>query len=332
MRCNYCERRCDINEGDTGFCRMYTVANGSVAERFPYRWSSCGTTLIESVPFYHVSPGSRCLIIGTAGCNFRCLYCSNAYVAKEDPAVYLDRMYHLRPEEVVRTARKLDCRSIVFNVNEPTVSIPSLTELGEIAREEEIPMGCLTNGYMTPESVEVLASIFLFFNISLKGLSSSFNRKYIGVPSSGPVLRNIGTLAGQRHIEVTTPLIEGVNDREIDAMSEILATIDPGIPWHVFRLLPEDQMKQERYPDISSINAALEPARRRLNYVYFHNFVGSSWVDTHCPQCRTTIVERFSLGCGGDKLKRVLYTGGECPVCHRNVRMTNLIEGKTRTS
>lgn len=328
MHCNYCERRCEIIEGDTGFCRMYTRSANNIVERFPHRWSSCGAAVIESVPFYHVSPGSRCLVIGTASCNFRCRYCSNAFVAKEDPFVYVKKMYHLEPEDIIRAARRLECHSIVFNVNEPAVSIPSLVELGAAAKAEGIPMGCLSNGYMTGESVEILASIFSFFNISLKGLSSEFNRRYIGITSSEPIVRNIERLARGWHVEVTTPLIEGANDGEIDVMADILSDIDREIPWHVFRLLPEDEMKGERYPDISDIDAALTSARQKLRYIYFHNFVGSAWVNTQCPRCHSVSIERVSLGCGGDKLKRVVGIGDRCPACGSPIRMLNLVSNR----
>ncbi len=321
MRCNYCERRCRITNGGTGFCRMYTVSRGSIVERFPYRWSSCGTTLTESIPFYHVYPGSRCLVIGTASCNFRCRYCSNAYIAKEDPETQQDRMYNLTPRKLVGMAQKLNCRSIVFNVNEPTVSIPSLLEVAREAKAAAIPMGCLTNGYMTVESTEIMAAIFSFFNISLKGLSSSFNKTYIGIDSSKPVLRNIRRLAWDHHVEVATPIIEGANDNEIDPIADFLAGIDPEIPWHVFRLLPEDEMKGTEYPSIQAIDNALQSARENLPYIYFHNFVGSEWVNTLCPDCGRTVIERFSLGCGGDKLSKMLCEEGRCPDCGRKIRL-----------
>ena len=331
MRCNYCERRCEIIEGGTGVCRMYTVSGGTVKERFPHRWSSCGASLVEAVPFYHAYPGSRCLAIGTASCNFRCRYCSNAHIAKEDPEIQQDSMYHLPPREVVRMAQKLNCTSIIFNVNEPTVSIPSLLEVAREAESAAIPMGCLTNGYATEESIELLASIFSFFNVSLKGLSPRFNRKYIGVETSKPVLRNIRRLAQDRHIEITTPIIEEVNDGEIDAMADFLAGVDPEIPWHVFRLLPEDEMNGDKYPNIQAINASLNSARKKLFYIYFHNFVGSEWVNTLCPACGSVVIERFSMGCGGDKLNSLNCADGRCAHCGRKIKLLRSLGNIWRT-
>jgi len=319
MQCSYCERRCDIPEGGTGFCRMYTSLQGVITERFPGRWSACGTSVIESMPFYHIYPGSRCLTIGTAGCNFRCRYCSNAYIAKEDPEVQADKMYRLSAADLVGTAMRFKCKSIVFNVNEPAVSIPSMLEVANEARRAGIMTGCLTNAYMTEESTELLVSMFTFFNISLKGLSDEFNRRYIGIPSCGPVLRNIAAIAAVRHVEITTPLIQDCNDAEIDAMADFIADISPSIPWHVFRLLPGDEMHDAAYPDIDRIDGELISAREKLRYVYFHNFVGSDWVNTLCPSCGAVVIERFSLGCGGDKLNRNHCDGNSCPECGRAI-------------
>ena len=83
--CPYCERRCYLAEDGVGFCRMYTWAGGQVVERFPHRYSCMFVNHIETVPFYHFQPGSRTFVLGGAGCNFDCEYCSNAYVARSEP-------------------------------------------------------------------------------------------------------------------------------------------------------------------------------------------------------------------------------------------------------
>ncbi|MDD2321088.1 MAG: radical SAM protein [Geobacteraceae bacterium] len=321
MQCNYCEWRCDLTGGKPGVCRMYEEAGGAIRERFPHRWSSCISSRIESIPFYHVRPGSRVLVIGTMGCNFSCRYCSNAFIAKEDPTIVQERMLQFSPAEVVRKAKQMGCWSIVFNVNEPAMSFPTLQELAEVARSEGVSLGCLTNAYTTEEATELLASIFSFFNIGLKGLSPTFNREHIGIPSAEPILRNIRRLAATRHVEVTTPIIESVNDGELEQMARFLADVDPEIPWHVFRLLPEDEMKEARYPNVEKIAGALDSVRSILPYVYFHNFVGSEWVNTLCPGCDSVVVERFSLGCGGDRLKAFHCVEKGCPDCGREIRL-----------
>lgn len=321
MRCNYCEWRCEIDVHKFGVCRMYYADQGTVKERFPACWSSYAMSRMESLPFYHAYPGSRVMTIGTFGCNFSCRYCSNGYIARRDPAEQKEGMYELTPAELVRMALKLECHAIIFNVNEPTVSLPTLLELKVHADKAGLPLGCLTNAYTTIEATQTLAGIFSFFNIGLKGFTREFHKEYLGVPDVEPILRNIRTLAAARHVEVTTPIIQGINDGDIPAIADFLSGIDREIPWHVFRLLPEHEMKDMAYPNIEAINQALNDARSRLDYVYFHNFVGSEWVNSMCPGCGRAVIERISLGCGGDKLDRFHCIGNKCPECGYTIRM-----------
>ncbi len=320
MQCNYCEWRCELGPRSYGVCRMYCADNGEIKERFPNRWSY-SVSRVESLPFYHAYPGSRTMTIGTSSCNFKCRYCSNSFIACEDPAETSENTYQMTPEELVLTAQKLKCHNIVFNVNEPTVSLPTLLRLKACSAKAGMPLGCLSNAFGTEESTETLASVFDFINIGLKGFSTDFYRQYIGVKSVEPVLRNIRTLAAIRHIEVTTPVILGANDGELDAIIDFLAGIDRDIPWHVFRLLPEYEMKDADYPSIEKISRAVEAARKKLRYVYFHNFVGSDWVNTACPGCGAEVIERFSLGCGGDKLMEFHCSGNQCPHCGHAIKI-----------
>ena len=314
MQCSFCEWRCELSAQSYGVCRMYYADHGEIKERFPGRWSYT-VSRVESLPFYHAYPGSRSLTIGTRSCNFKCRYCSNSYIACQDPANLAENTYSMTCEELVRLALKLKCHTIVFNVNEPTVSLPTLRERKACADKAGVPMGCLTNAYGTEESTELLASIFDFINIGLKGFSSAFYKDYIGINDVSPILRNMRRLSSVRHVEVTTPVIQGVNDCELEPMAEFLSDINPEIPWHIFRLLPEYEMKDVEYPSIEEISKAAESARERLAYVYFHNFVGSEWVNTACPRCKTEAIERISLGCGGDKLDAFHCRENRCPNC-----------------
>lgn len=316
MQCSHCERRCNILENESGLCQSYTFTNGTIQEKYPFCWTNLYATHIESIPFYHIYPGSRSLMIGSVGCNFDCQYCSNAYVAKENPEKV--HKYTLTPEQMVTKCRQLGCYNIVFAVNEPVMALPSLMELKRVCRLNNIEMGCLSNGYMTQESAELMADIFSFINISLKGMSSKFYMEYIGVPSVEPVLRNIEYFYSKIHLEITTPIIQTVNDKDIPSITHFIKNLDSAIPWHVFRLLPEYQMKQIQYPSIYEINTALEGAREQLDYVYFSNFVGSDWVSTICPECGKLLIERINLGgCGGKILQYNLEENkpDSCPAC-----------------
>jgi Pyruvate-formate lyase-activating enzyme len=315
VQCNYCEWRCELKNDKFGVCKMYYENNGEIAECFPNRWCTCGISKVESIPFYHAWPGSKSMVIGTSSCNFECKYCSNSYIAREDPAKQQRGMFEFTPQELIGMAVKQNCHNIVFNVNEPTVSLPSLLSVSEEARKIGMPMGCLTNAYMTEEATEIMADIFSFINISLKGMAPKFYREYIGIKNGDPIFRNIRRLARTNHIEVTSPVIQTVNDHELDEMADFLSEINKDIPFHVFRLLPEYKMKDTEYPHIDRLNDSLNQVREKLNYVYFHNFVGSDWVNTVCPECKSDVIERLSLGCGGDRLYKFSCLNNQCQVC-----------------
>ncbi|MCD4718634.1 MAG: radical SAM protein [Desulfobacula sp.] len=320
MKCNYCEHKCDLTKGKS-FCGMYREKDGQIIEKYPDKWCTYSPSRIESVPFYHAYPGSRSMIIGTAGCNFRCKYCSNGFIACQDPANVQDVMYEFEPKKLVEMARKLGCHNIVFNVNEPAISLPSLLRIKKYAQKADIPMGCLTNGYTTIESTQILADIFSFVHVGLKGFSDLFYKKYVGINNIAPVLRNIEALAKRCHIEIASPVIEDVNDHELYDIAAFIRDINPDIPWHVFRLLPEHNMKESVYPNIERMNSALESSRKFLPYIYFHNFVGSNWVNTLCPNCKTEVIKRFSLGCSGDRLDEFLAVDNTCPICGTKIAM-----------
>lgn len=313
MKCNYCEWRCELKEEKAGVCGSYIMENGVIKERYPHRWSSFYAVHIESLPFYHAYPGSRSLVIGSSSCNFDCSYCSNSYIARESPSkLYL---FHIEPKQMIKRVRQTGCHNIVFALNEPVVSLQSLQELGEEAEKAGISLGCMTNGYMTPESAELISGICSFINISLKSISSHFYQKHTGIRTIEPILRNIKFLAAENHIEITTPIIQSLNDHEIDGIAAFIYSIDPQIPWHVFRLLPEYKMQEYKPPSIKEINIKLKEARKLLPYIYFGNFVGSEWVCTVCPSCGKNVIERINLGGCGGKIVRYLLDDKKCPDC-----------------
>lgn len=318
--CPYCERRCHLTEGQVGFCQMYTWAADGVVERFPHRYSCQYINHIENVPFYHFQPGSRTLVLGGAGCNLDCDYCSNAYVARSDPEPLLS--YELPPQRVVDLAIQYGCHNIAFAINEPTVALPTLFELARVAAASDLPVGVLTNGYVPLEVAEEMGRAFAFVNVSLKAMTADFYRQHTGVPNPQVVMRTIATMRRFTHLEVSTPIVQGLNDGDIPAIADFLSSVDPEVAWHVFRLLPEYKMVGYDRPLIDDINHALEKARQKLAFIYFGNFVGSRWVSTLCPACGATAIERINLGGCGAKLSAQHLNGTACAACGRALPIT----------
>jgi pyruvate formate lyase activating enzyme len=318
--CPYCERSCHLVENQVGFCQMYTWEDGRVVERFAHRYSCMYINHIENVPFYHFQPGSRTFVLGGAGCNFDCEYCSNAYVARSVPGPLLS--YALPPQRVVALARQYGCHNIAFAINEPAVALPTLFELARVASAAGLPVGVLTNGYETPEVAEEMARAFAFVNGSLKAITDDFYREHVGVPGPEVVKRTIEIMRRHTHLEVSTPIVQGLNDGDISEIADFLASVDAKMAWHVFRLLPEYKMAGYDRPPIDAVNAVLAQARKKLPFIYFGNFVGSRWVSTLCPTCGETAIERINLGGCGARLVANFLVGTACAACGQTLPIT----------
>ena len=173
--------------------------------------------------------------------------------------------------------------------------------------------GCLTNGYQAERAARLLADASDFINVSVKAFDDDFYRDYVDVEGLGPVLRNVAYYHGRTHLEVTTPIVAGLNDDHILRIAKWLGDIDTSIPVHVFRLLPEYKMADREYPDILQLAGAIREARMFLDHIYFGNFAGSQWLSTYCPCCVRRLIERVGLGGCGAKPVVVLPKQFDAP-------------------
>ena len=134
VQCGLCYRKCIIDEGQTGFCQSRLNIDGTLYSLIYGIISAMETSPIEDKPLIHFHPGSRCLSVGTFGCNFRCKGCQNHELSwGQDELNHLieqalkarnpetfhdiiasDGFRYLSPEELVDTAVAQDCPGIAF--------------------------------------------------------------------------------------------------------------------------------------------------------------------------------------------------------------------------
>lgn len=310
MRCGYCEWRCDLAAG-AGVCGMYELQNGAVKERWPFTWTRCQQQEMEKIPIFHFLPGERVLQLGGWNCNAKCAYCMNANLALPDRDIVT---FSLSAKQIVARAARGQYRAIHFGVNEPAMFLPSALEVARAAREADILCGISTNGFLTPEAAEQAAEAFSFCNLSLKSLRDDFYRQHLGLPSVQPILRNLRLLDSRLHLEVTTP----VTRETLSELPEIAAFLQEAAPravWHLFRLLPANEMEAEQPPAVQALVEAVQELTLRPKWIYISNFVGSQWASTLCPECGETLIERLCEGSCGARFLRRNDHAGRCPAC-----------------
>ena len=72
VRCLTCERRCELADGQVGWCRTRENRDGTLYTLIYGAVSSLSCNPIEKKPLYHFYPGSVALTAGSWSCNFAC--------------------------------------------------------------------------------------------------------------------------------------------------------------------------------------------------------------------------------------------------------------------
>ena len=312
--CFLCAHRCrGIKPGSRGFCRVRENRDGTLLSLVYGRIITAHMDPIEKKPLYHFLPGTESLSIATAGCNFRCDYCQNWQISQTDgDDIGGD---YTPPEEIVRTAKARHCPSISYTYTEPTIFFEYAHDCARLAQAEGIRNCFVTNGYESPETIEVMAGLIDAANVDLKAFNDNFYRERCKARLK-PVCEAIRLMheAGIA-LEVTTMLIPGFNDDEdeLKALTEFLASVSADIPWHVSRYHPNYKFDQARATPSDAIFRALALGKEAgLRYLYAGNLPAGEYEDTRCPGCGATVIER-----SGFSARVTGLDGSKCASCGR---------------
>lgn len=109
------------------------------------------------------------------------------------------------------------------------------------------------------------------WNIDLKGFTKKYYEKLGG--NLSVVQSFIKEAAKYGHVELTTLIVPGENDREeeIEEMAKWIAGIDPNIPLHVTRFFPNWKMQDRPPTEVDMVYHLAQIAGKHLKYVYTGN-------------------------------------------------------------
>jgi pyruvate formate lyase activating enzyme len=316
IRCLTCQRRCELIPGGLGWCQTRAHQDGTLMTLIYGAVSSLSANPIEKKPFYHFHPGTRALTSGSWSCNFGCPWCQNYHISKTAPG--RGRSRSVSPDEFVNRATSLDCEGTSISFNEPTLSLEWSLDVFRLARDRGLYNTYVTNGYMTPEALQLLVEAGLdAMNVDVKGDAETVRRYCKGIDVE-KVWRNCRLARGAgMHLEITTLVIPGVNDRNetLGAIAKrILTELGPDTPWHVSSYYPAYRVTAP-----PTATKALERAwhigrEAGLDFVYVGNILGHRWENTYCPDCGALLIERRGLSVTSYQLEQ-----GRCPQCDRKV-------------
>jgi pyruvate formate lyase activating enzyme len=299
VRCNLCSHRCVILEGKRGICGVRENKKGTLYSLVYGKAIAAGIDPIEKKPFFHFLPGSDSFSIATVGCNFRCKNCQNWDISQY-PRLGKGEILgeDLEPKEIVERALKSNCRSVSYTYTEPTIFAEYALVTMEIAREKGLKNNWVTNGFMTKEALEMVASYLDAANVDLKSFSDKFYIKYCGARLK-PVLETLKRMKKKNiWLEVTTLIIPTLNDSEKelkDIAGFIKKELGAETPWHVSQFCGEISWQLQDLPTtpVETIEKACKIGREAgLKYVYSGNIPGFYWEDTYCSKCKELMIDR----------------------------------------
>lgn len=270
---------------------------------------------IEKKPLFHVAPGSTAWSIATPGCPFHCRFCQNWEIA-QGPRLDVDLPTRaIPPEAMVERALAHGSDAIAYTYVEPTVFLEYALDVGRLARRAGLLGLWITDGYATPEAVNLLAGVIDAANVDLKSFDDRFYRRLCGARLA-PVLDAIVAMrAAGIWLELTTLVIPGHNDDDagLRAIARWIAdSLGPETPWHISRFHPAYRMRDvPPTPAATLLRAAAIGRDAGLAYVYVGNAPELGLEDTRCPTCATLLIER-----SGYAMRNHLVAGA-CPVCGR---------------
>jgi pyruvate-formate lyase-activating enzyme/SAM-dependent methyltransferase len=330
MKCTYCERVCEISENENGYCRNYRNDQGNLTENYPDAYLNIYPVSSESIPMLHFYPNSVFLLISTIGCNFTCEGCISRFQTTRKGTLQ-DILNSHTPEEIIALARESACRGITFCLNEPVVSLPTFLRVARAAKNAGLLVGCSSNGYMTPETLQGMIPYLDFVNIGLKGSTDERYRE-CGAVSAEPVFRNINTLyhAGVA-LEVSIMYLNG-RECEVIGAAERIRTISSAIPFQVMRFMAFHRNLVGIEPTRHDGEELCKDLRRYLDHVYLFNTPATADLDSRCPVCGAIIIHRVFFG---PMAARVLsyQTNGACSCGYQFPHLGEIApipEGETR--
>ncbi|MGB9763357.1 MAG: AmmeMemoRadiSam system radical SAM enzyme [Minisyncoccia bacterium] len=323
IQCLACNNYCTIPQGKTGICAVRKNENGELKLLVDNRVAALNLDPIEKKPLFHFLPGEVALSFGTYGCNFGCEFCQNwdiSQTPKIESSKFRDLNSYgeeLNPEQIINYCKENKIPIIAYTYNEPTIWVEYAFKIMKLARKNNIKNVWVSNGYMSKETLKLIAPYLDAINVDLKSFSEDFYQNIIHAHLE-PVKENIKKIWKMGiWEEVTTLIIPGFNDslKELQEIAEFLFQISPDLPWHISAFYPNYKMLNIPITPKEILLKAYQIGKKvGLRYVYTGNIPDSDYESTYCPKCGYKLIKRWGIEMIENKLK-----DGKCPNCGEEI-------------
>jgi len=262
VRCVLCPHMCEIEEGQSGFCKVRINIEGILYTKTYNKISSMSLDSIEKKPLRKYKPNTKILSVGTYGCNFTCDFCQNYHISQMEP-----KLENISPTKLLKISDNIkESIGIAFTYNEPTIWYEYVYDVAKNNKKDTI---LVTNGYINKKPLEQLLPHINAMNIDIKSMRSKFYNT-ICDGTLKKVKQTIILAHQQTHVELTFLAIPNINDsnKEMSELAMWIKNIDSNIPLHIIPFRPMYKMKDIPRQTYEDINRLKKIALKYLKYVY----------------------------------------------------------------
>ena len=158
---------------------------------------------------------------------------------------------------------------VAYTYNEPLIAYEFLKDCTQAIRRAGLKNVLVTNGCINQKPLETLLLNIDAMNIDLKAFSESFYKKIGGDLKT--VKNTIIQAHKSCHIEVTTLVIPGENENDVEAIAKWLSNINPNIPLHLTRFFPRYKYSDKLPTPIETLVQLQKTTQKYLQNVFIGN-------------------------------------------------------------
>ena len=325
VRCTACARYCEIKPGQIGLCGIRGNEGGKL-DLYVYGKVITGNVdPIEKKPVIHYMPGTRIFSIATTGCNWLCRFCQNSDISQRRKVEGQD----YTPQEIVQMALDNKSHGIAYTYNQPSIFMEFARDCGVEAHKKGLFNIFVSNGYDTPQSVQMMSEFLDCITVDFKGNAEpEFTRKIIGIPDPKPIFDTLIEIRDKTkiHVEITNLVVPEIGDNLEYAKKLakfIYDNFGPEMPIHFLRFHPDYKMMEFPVTPTKTLEKHYEVAKKEgLQYVYLGNVPGHPYEHTYCPGCNNIAVGRY----GFDITSWNLDKNNCCVICGHKIPIVGQLD------
>jgi pyruvate formate lyase activating enzyme len=204
----------------------------------------------------------------------------------------------MEAERIVKSARELNCRGIVYTHSEPTLNLEYYLEIMKLARKEGIVNAFATNGLISPEGLDIISDYLDAIALTVKG-TEGFYGKICGFRvRKSDLMRAVEDIREREiHLELVYVLIPGFNDDEASLKETVEFARAGRSPLIFLRFFPSYKMDNLNSTPEEVLEKAVNFAYNQgVKYVYLENIYAHPAKNTYCGECRRLLIKREGYG------------------------------------